>query len=371
MRKHPWHILIQAAIVFTVFLFLNGASECNSGDDDTPTPGDDDTTLLPSPTPGCSSTTETGAQCSDGMDNDCDGLVDGQDPDCETLRFVVTCDSRGSDNGVNSLILGEIVQETLDLGASFLLFPGDLVDGSGGASSLEQQLTYWRDIVQPLYDAGVGVYPVRGNHDDGSVDAWNAVFSGPYALPQNGPAGELNLTWSTTYGNVMIAGVDVYVNDARVNVDWLQAQLDSSDASFYFVIGHEPAYAVHHSDCLDDHPADRDDFVATLLDAGARTYFAGHDHFYDHARIDDGDGNTGNDLHQFVVGTAGAPLYDWSGDYDGNNGAMTPVNVYHEAEYGFLLGEVQGDTATLTWWHRTGKGRYEPTSDVFALQAAH
>ena len=55
--------------------------------------------------------------------------------------------------------------------------------------------------MQPVYDAGIGVYPCRGNHDaigvKPSVDptgalskeGWNNVFTGPYALPGNGDGG--------------------------------------------------------------------------------------------------------------------------------------------------------------------------------------
>jgi len=46
-------------------------------------------------------------------------------------------------------------------------------------------------------------------------------------------------------------------------------------------------------------------FIESQL-SGARAYLCGHDHGYAHARIDDGDGDYSNDVHQFVVGTAGA-----------------------------------------------------------------
>lgn len=46
-------------------------------------------------------------------------------------------------------------------------------------------------VMQPLYDAGVGVYPIRGNHEDcGPKAVWDNVFTGPYALPNNGPCVE-------------------------------------------------------------------------------------------------------------------------------------------------------------------------------------
>lgn len=50
----------------------------------TPTPAPS-TTPTPTPTPGICVPThskEKGPRCSDGLDNDCDLLIDGDDPDC-------------------------------------------------------------------------------------------------------------------------------------------------------------------------------------------------------------------------------------------------------------------------------------------------
>ncbi len=101
------------------------------------------------------------------------------------VRFVVFGDTVGNDHGVSETILSELVQATLAEDADFVLVAGDLVNGV----RLKSELTHWRTVMKPLYTAGVGVYPCRGNHDDGSKSAWDAVFSGAYALPGNGPSG--------------------------------------------------------------------------------------------------------------------------------------------------------------------------------------
>ena len=299
-------------------------------------------------------------------------------------RFIATGDSRGSDNGVNTAILSELATEIVNQGPNLVIFPGDLVTGGVDQATLESQLLNWRGIMQPVYDAGIGVYPVRGNHDLGSpagVTAWNNVFSGPYALPQNGPAGEENITYAVAHENALFLGLDQYVTPHRVNQTWIDEQLASSGAPHVFPFGHEPAFEVEHTDCLDDYPAQRDAFWHSLEDAGGRTYFAGHDHFYDHARADD-DGDPGNDIHQLVVGTAGAPLYSWSQVYDGDNGDYTLENLRHARAYGYVLGEIDGLTATLTWMRRVGVNEFEPreqwsytipepaTLGLFAIAAA-
>lgn len=279
----------------------------------------------------------------------------------EPWRFVVVGDSRGSDNGVNTAMLGEIVEQVLDQHADLLLFTGDLVSGQTNQTTLQSELLTWRDTVQPLYDAGVGVYPVRGNHDVGDpagTTAWNNVFSGPYALPQNGPAGEVNLTYAFEHANAVFVGVDEYVHSHRVNQGWLDARLADNEQTHVFVFGHEAAFSVGHS-CLDNHPTQRNDFVESVIDARGRVYFCAHDHFCDHAQADD-DGNPHNDLHQLLAGTAGAPLYPWDGQYDGNNGPYTVTNVYHARAYGYLLVEVDGLDVTVRFMQRVGAGTFSP-----------
>ena len=138
--------------------------------------------------------------------------------------FIVTGDSRDGVNGVNTVILGELAGQIVNHSVDFVLFPGDLVTGSADPAVLQSQLTTWRNTMQPVYDASIGVYPVRGNHDEGSLLAWNNVFSGPYALPANGPAGEENLTYSVTHKNALILGLDQYVTPDRVNQAWIDDQ---------------------------------------------------------------------------------------------------------------------------------------------------
>jgi hypothetical protein len=272
-------------------------------------------------------------------------------------RFVVTGDGRGSSgaNQINTNVMSEIAQATVSEGADALLFVGDLVY-SGNLAAFQQ----WTNVMAPVYQAGIGVYPVRGNHDLGS--GWTNTFA--QYLPANGPSGEVFYTYAATNRSALFVALDQYITPSRINQAWLDALLASNRLPHIFAFGHMPAFKVTHADCLDDYPNERDAFWNALSNAGARVYFCGHDHFYDHARLDDGDGNPNNDLHQMIVGTAGAPLYA-AGPYDGANSIWTPVGQFHEAQYGYVLGEVDGPNVTLTWKHRTAPGVYE-ASETFA-----
>ncbi len=131
-------------------------------------------------------------------------------------RFIVTGDTRGSDNGVNTSILNEIVQAIVDEKADFVLITGDLVNGSKDQTKLEAQLTTWRNTMQPLYDKGIGVYPCRGNHDTGSKVSWDNVFSSEYGFPGNGPEGEENITFSFTQHSYRFASY-TWIHTVRGN----------------------------------------------------------------------------------------------------------------------------------------------------------
>ena len=277
-------------------------------------------------------------------------------------KFAVAGDSQGYDNGINSTILSELTSEFIDHGVDCVLFCGDLV-WCNNVNRLESELIAWRSLMEPVYDANILVYPCRGNHESwGTVTAWQNVFSD---LPDNGPFNEKHMTYSVTHKNALFIAVDEFVNPHRVNQIWLDTQLTNNVEPLVFIFGHEPAFHAFHYDCLDDYPADRDIFWSSIQNAGGRTYFSGHDHFFDHAQVDDGDGDASNDVHQYITGTAGAPFYTFSPPYDGENSHYTLYQLCHEKKYGYVLAEVNDLTVHLTRMQRNTNdlqvaGIYEP-----------
>jgi hypothetical protein len=297
----------------------------------------------------------------------------------EPWKFIVTCDSRGYANGIQETVLSELVTEIVSQGVDFVLFPGDLVSGyaASGPAEFEAQLRAWVQIMQPVYNANIAVYVGRGNHEIGDVwgiyshlgmdpndnyaTRWLNVFGNDLfpeqKLPDNGPAGEKYMTYSVTHKNAFVVCLDEYAGTGheavhKVNQKWLDAQLAANTKPHIFLTGHEPAFRALHTDCLDNWPAERDALWASIRNAGGRTYFCGHDHFYDHARIDDADGNPDNDIHQYIIGTAGAWPYSWLPPYRGNNGDYTVEQWHHAERFGYVLVEIDNLNATLTWIQR-------------------
>ena len=298
----------------------------------------------------------------------------------ETLRVVFAGDGRADylprredQNGLNSVINKEIANAVLKEKAQALFWTGDLVNLTDkNPATFEQELLAWRDIMQPLYDQGVAVLPVRGNHEVMCPEAarvWNKVFSGRYALPDNGPIGEKNLSFFYARDSLLAIGIDEYESGTEtVDQAWLDQVLQRERKPFIVLYGHEPMFMDgHHKDTMDVHPAMRDAVWESLIRAGARAYFCGHDHFYDHMIVTRGKGDPGPEMHQFTAGTAGAPFYKGK-TYSGNNSywKLTPVK-HIENTYGYILLEIEGNKTTITFKGQTAPGRYEPM-DSFSYE---
>ncbi len=260
-----------------------------------------------------------------------------------------------------------------------VLVCGDLVEGGLACTGVElqSQLTNWKTIFAPLYNQGIRILPIRGNHEadaHNNINAWNTIFSGDYLLPQNGPTEELNLTYSFPYKNALFIGLDNYVSLHKINQNWLNQQLAVNTAPHVFVFGHEAAFKVFHGDCLDDSLTARNTFWQSLSQAGVKSYFCGHDHFLDVATVDDGDIDQNNNVIQYLVGSGGGWLMDQYSNYNGTNGSYTLNRMDHDMEHGYALVEVSGEGAndclvTITWKRRTWNGStssydYLPTPNV-------
>ena len=224
--------------------------------------------------------------------------------------FAVICDTRGNDSdysgktGINDVVLKEMVSAVAREHCKFVLVPGDMINGywANNSVSYANQFKNWNATMRPLYDAGIKVYTIRGNHEYGNYinypnypynltldSALEKAYLDEFAgnNPDNGPQGERNLTYKFTYKNALFIGLDLYVNNHTVNQEWLDDVLEKDKKEHTFVFGHEPAFKINHNDSLAIYPARRDAFWNSLGKAGCQVYFCGHDHLYNRARIND------------------------------------------------------------------------------------
>ncbi len=292
----------------------------------------------------------------------------------DRFRFVVAGDGRSDPSakplrtedvdGINTLITGEIANAVVNEKARFLLWTGDLVLGNRNSEAEhEKQLRHWVQIMAPVYAKHIPVLACRGNHEANSketVSAWNRVFTGPMAMPQNGPAEAKNLTFYYESGPVIAIGLDEYATGYEtVSQGWLDDVLKTHPHPFVFAFGHEPTFQDgSHKDTMDADPKGRDVLWESLIRAGSRVFFAGHDHLYDHMVVTRAGSNPGPEMHQIVAGTSGAPFYK-QGEYAGKNDGWNLKRVSHfDQTYGYLVVDINGNTATVTFKGRKSPGVY-------------
>lgn len=310
-------------------------------------------------------------------------------------KFAVISDTQGKvdHSCINKPVIRAIASDIAAERPDFVLVAGDLVNGwfRNGGTEYVAQYANWKESMRPVYDAGIRVYPVRGNHDVGpervvlpplpahleppagaaalQEQAFKDAFSQPY-IPRNGPQGEQGFTFSFFHKNAFIVGLDVYGSrQHKVHQGWLNKEFEllkesrardrdiqnvpvtggdkarPDDTGMHvFVYAHEPAFEVRHRDCLAFYREERDVFWDALGSAGSRIYFCGHDHLYNRAVITD---SAGNQIRQIVVGTGGGHLVKWSGTYKEN--ARVKGEYNNSGYHGYVLVTIDGPRATVVW----------------------
>jgi hypothetical protein len=309
-------------------------------------------------------------------------IVIAPDAVAEVWRFAHITDSqRGSDDmpgnlGVSDRVLGAIANRLVSEGVDLVIVSGDLVEGVPFAFSrdpVREQYDYWKAVMAPVYDAGIAVYPVRGNHEAyaGPYDAESAFKVEFGYLPQNGPGGREGLTYSFTHQNAFFVGIDMYDGFAgiikTVSQGWLDGQLANNTQPHVFIFAHEPMFGRNHDDAFTG--GDRDDFLYSVRDANGRFYLCGHDHQHSRAAIADYNGDFM--LQQVVAGPAGEKYYSYSPGSDPRD-----IEIEHQgSRCGYYLYEVDGLHVRASFVSSPAPGPENPpvfdwsVTDVFTCSA--
>jgi hypothetical protein len=232
-------------------------------------------------------------------------------------------DTDGENPGtVAAGIVRQLNQQFIAHGVKFVVQVGDLVDsesdGANGDSS-RRNMPVRADLARELYDAGIGFFPLRGNHEGSRTAALEfrslypqavglgsnvgdaAGFSSPVlAATTTDPDGSrLNgLSYSFDYGNARLVLLDQFrraddtsnatgTNDNAIDqLPWIGAQLAGRAADTHaFVFSHKNLIGQNHADDLfgsnpSRNAAARDEFITALHESGVRYHISGHDHMH-------------------------------------------------------------------------------------------
>jgi hypothetical protein len=310
------------------------------------------------------------------------GAPSGNNP--KIWKFAVISDTQGNNidavnkscinDAVVQAIAADLVREKPDLA----LVAGDLINGwfRNGRTGYDTQYANWEKAMNPVYQAGIRVYPIRGNHDSGperlalpplpahlepppdTVARMQETFRKHFAehcIPQNGPAGERGLTCSFVHKNAFFIGLDQFTGSQhKIDQEWFERQLEGNRSPHLFVYGHEPAFGVNHKDNLGFFPKERDAFWNAIGRAGGKIYFCGHDHFYDRTLIPD---DAGRPIRQMIAGTGGGVLKKWPGIYPDKR----TQGEYHNDDYhGYVLVTVEDSRVKVVWKALIRPGTNDP-----------
>jgi len=285
-------------------------------------------------------------------------------------------------NSVAVDIINQINAEMISKNVKFVIQVGDLTNDASSATKVvtgpsgTYATTYKTDLdtraafAQPLYTAGIGFFPIRGNHEDyapsatefvrifpqtqtGSMNATPAdVFTtnNPDAALQPFPAKTgaaftlgsnfssptttyAGLTYSFDYQNARFVMLDQLRASDSLNVDgtaynvntsmtpqqpWINTSLAGKPAGGHaFVFSHKGLITENHIDTLfgtnpADNKAGQDAFISSLANNGVRYLQLGHDHMHDRSLVYTTDGlagSTGKYVTQIVGASNSSKFY--------------------------------------------------------------
>jgi Calcineurin-like phosphoesterase len=226
-------------------------------------------------------------------------------------------------------IARQLDDQFIQQNAKFVVEVGDLVD-SGTAANEAGRAAFAQD----LYNAGIGFYPLSGNHDDGqgaalvadypqtqtalmnttpssafgltpdSLEPFASVLGDPFQVgtistKPAAPKGFTGLDYALDYRNARLVFMDQFTSpDSTVpahealtadDVNWMNGQLTGRPAGTQaFVFGHKGIITQNHTDDLfgadpTAQPDLQDQFISDLQKAGVHYYIGGHDHMYNRA----------------------------------------------------------------------------------------
>jgi predicted phosphodiesterase len=191
--------------------------------------------------------------------------------------FAVCGDNRGGDD-----VYLEILRRVEENGAAFLVNTGDLVN-HGRADEFQH-------FTQLMSGFTIPFFPVPGNHDSagGLLDEF---------LEYSGAPAE---HYSFDYGQGHFVVIDSHHGGLRNSeIDWLEADLSSTDQPLKVVFLHHPPFDPDGTDHIMLHGNEK--FMALVKAYDVAYVFTGHIHAYAEGFH--------NGVHYIITGGAGAPLY--------------------------------------------------------------
>lgn len=271
-------------------------------------------------------------------------------------------------------IMNQILPKFVDHKVKFVLQFGDMTDNGSNAG-----LDVWGVAAQQLYNAGIGFYPVRGNHEPSAAAAIRFKQNFPQTQGQGGnvagatghrspgsPTGLVGLTYAFEYGNATFMAIDQFTHDdgtggtannaTLAQIPWITQTLAAKPAGTHaFLFAHKPLIGQNHVDNLlganpASNPAERNALIKAMAANGGRYFLSGHDHMYNRSIVKSPDGTAAvhniihaSDSYKFYI--PAIPSNDQR--YNTANRQETPI-AQELFTVGYYIATVDGPNFTVT-----------------------
>ena len=235
-----------------------------------------------------------------------------------SVRFLVIGDS-GTGGSTQKKVAARIAEVHKIFPFEFAIMVGDNLYGGEGASDYRRK---FEEPYKPLLDAGVKFYAALGNHDDPTQRFYKLFnMNGERYYSFKAPKPGIG-----TRGGVRFFALDSnYMS--KEQVDWLEKELTASGSDWKVPFFHHPLYSSGEKHGADQ--ALRDQLEPLFLEHGVDVVFAGHEHFYERLKPQQG-------ITYFVNGSA-AKLRK------GNIGNSGMTAKGFDTGYAFMIVEIAGD----------------------------
>jgi len=275
----------------------------------------------------------------------------------------------------------------IQAGVKFVIQVGDLADTGNDADE-----TVRAQAAQQLYDAGIGFFPMRGNHEtygtgnSFSIPILKTLYPQTRGLSQTFGATNFSsptsvsteldgMSYSFDYNNARFVIVDPWVTPSvdisQAGYDfgysitqqqpWISSRLDKSTrgTDHAFVLSHQPLMAESHQDTMfqgytNANPDMQNAFYASLQSNNVKYFLAGHDHMNQHSIVASPDGLSS--VHELIGSSDSSKFYTPkatnNATWYGQKTRETPV-AQELYTVGYYIFTVDGPNMTVDFYSDT------------------
>ncbi len=232
----------------------------------------------------------------------------------QPFSFLYFGDSQGR-NSLYSRVIRQAYRSTPD--ARLMIFSGDLVDGGSGSTLQDDEWGEWHEAGAFILSE-IPVLPTPGNHEyydpaDRTKRDLNKYWRAGFTLPENGPEGLAETSYTTDYQGVrfIVLNSDLMTRDeeiARREAVWVEGLLRNNPCNWTVMTFHHPVYSTA---ARRDNKVVRETLKPLIDKYSVDLVLTGHDHTYARGMMmpEGEEKNYRNAGAVYVVSVSGAKQY--------------------------------------------------------------